>query len=567
MTFTYDKRVIESLSGTSLTYNGFTFPPALSISMQIRPVLDSAKRTTKYVEAVFRVEGILTASDSNGTFGTDVYQAFFVQLTKSGGVLNINGMGLGTSGLEFNKDTEVTFGPHPKMISWRPLADQSCYFVWECECTAIRCGEGGGIIEEFIWGATFNIRRDGTTVRTITGHLIVSGERTSNGSALTVYCVDSYRDQIIFPPIINFHRDATWQVSEDKRRLDFTVSDSEIKSDNAYYPQMIEMNVKERLSGGLQQGALVMWDFSLEGRIQPAPGVPRLFAWLAFLTVVQSRISAAPLGTQFTAPDGTSMEVARINPKFVFENEVYGRELTFIYGHTLITDLSSVLLHSGIWRPVEGNWAAWSQSLLNIRDNRGYAGLSVTAADDVIVDYCTGIIPPKNSDSPNIPGLQAQIQNTLEPPCQKVWTHFQNKLRLYRETSTTQIIKYDSEGGDSTKPLQTDNISSNIGGSPTVTGATGIVNHVQERGPSSGFLIMQGQAIRQGEKIPIPRVVSIGGKPAVLYKEEVHPSELLYWTQNKCPVYGAKWHRVYYMPEGMDGKDIELANIPNGVKK
>jgi hypothetical protein len=567
MTLTYTNRTITDIAGVEISYNGVTFPPALKMSVQVTPVMDRAKRTNKYRSVRIRVEGVWNEIDSptNLQFQKDVYTAIFKQLTRSGHELKIWGKGIGDFTSNFLSN--IVWGPHPVMLSWKPLHDNTCFFIWEVELTGSNCGtttdEGTtSAIAEFNWGVTFGIDKNGMTTRTISGYLQILNKRGTSGGNSVVFSVDTYRDNISYPRLDNFHRTTDWVENPNNQEMNFRVVDTEIPSDVPFHPGMVDMKVTETMSGALTEGGLIMWKYVIRGEITIAAGLPRVLAWLAFLAVVQDRMEQHNQHGQTTSPDGKTKDIELILPHFEFRNEIYGRSLGFTVGYTIICGLDKILQASGIWRPVPGsNWQLWSTSMSALQGNRGSARLSKTASDDLIVDLCTPVLTSPGGGS-NIPGLNFGTQSILDPVCKEVWLGFINQIRLSSDSDTIRGTPYIPGTGNAGINIEGEEVTGGTGGAFRQPGATSRVI-IQDRGEEENYIIMEGYASRIKGKIKIPRIVSIGGVPVQHDSQEITPNTLVKYTTNGCPIYMAKWKRVYHVPSGVDGKVIDVQNIPN----
>jgi hypothetical protein len=567
MVYNYSNRVIPNLSGVSITYGAITFPPGISVQFAVRGVMDQAERNNKHQEVTVTVQGIWTNEDSSSD--PNYFNTVRKVLLKSGQYFKIEGFPTGASE-ELNSDPSANAmldaGPHPESLTYTTLGSQTVYFTWVCKYKRSNCSTTYGL-GDFFWSTSFAIDENGMTTRTIRGAIEIRQQRTSAGSNTVIGAPDNWRDFLSFPRLPNFERTQNWTVTDDKRHLQFQITDTEIPSDNPYFPGMVKMKVNESLSSAMSEGGLTRWRVAFSGEITIAAGLPRALAWIAMLTVIQSRLEAMNAYGQ-TNIGGDFEDVTRINPHFRFMNEIYGRTLSFEVGYTLVCGLDIILKASGIWRPVPGtNWSAWATSMQSLHNNRGLAQLSTSVGDDVIVDYCTNTSSSGSAPPVNIPGLNYQAQNALDPGCPIVWYQFKNKLKFSRVTNSTELIPYEPGGGnDLTTIIDPSEVDGGKGGTPTQGGLTSKISYVQERSRSSTYLIMEGHGVRQSAKVPIPKVKTIGGQPAKLVEEEVTGSSLLGYTSNGCPIYIAKWRRVYYLPQGVDSKAIDLENVPPGFK-
>lgn len=537
-----------------ITYNGFDFPPALHSSIQYTFVKDSTGRATKYVEGRITVEGII-AEDVGEYTNEELYSNIRTILSQPGKSLQITNQGLGD--LTIDHTTNFVFGPHPEVLLWEPIgAYKAARIVWTCSYTTLSCSPtasfGGFLIVEYAQEVSFSISKEGMTTYTTTGHVEIDNLRVGNG---TQKSPDGLRDHLNFPRLANFHRETRWTTSPDRLTLSFSITDTEIPSDVPYAPGMVDMQVNERLKGGQAQGEI--WSYSLNGSITIGANVPRVYAWVAFLNVVQSRISQI---TQGTTKDGTTAQL--ILPTYEFENEIYGRSLRFSISYTIVCRLQDILKASGIWRPVSGDWNEWSNSMENVQGNRGIAFLGSPAHEDVIVDTCTPLTngSPKSAFTPNSNYAQP-LFTELCPSEEQSWIMWKNILSIHRDQQT--LAHTPVSPGDSQSQTTVLSVDAALGGNatqePPPTTNTNLA--IQDRGTGTGHLVMQGMARRVNHKINAPRVVSIGGIPATLMYETVVPNRVIGFSGTQ-PIYETRWLRVYYFSQGVNGKDVQLEGVP-----
>jgi hypothetical protein len=183
--------------------------------------------------------------------------------------------------------------------------------------------------------------------------------------------------------------------------LEWTVTDTEIPSDNPYPTGVTHIDVDHTLEssfvggGGLFTGrGFKSWSTDIQGEIKIAPGVDRSHAWFVFRLILEDRLAKATLGN-YSNTDRNNAKITRtgsyVPKKMRLKENIYTRTFSFKFSYLLLSDLDILLsTSSGLFQPVTtNNWNAWHSSLSNVFDSRGAAELGHLPSDDVIVDLCS----------------------------------------------------------------------------------------------------------------------------------------------------------------------------------
>jgi hypothetical protein len=217
------------MSADIVSYNGYTFNEYSDIKVSMVMQDDDAGRTTNYVRHKLRVESTVYADSPPAGMSGGHFSKLRRLLTEKGAALTIRHRGFDLNDVSVNGSTggqfDVTFGPHPRVIEWEPLApENACHVIWECEfCLPICSGARTFGLMSLNYGITYRIDNAGYTTRTINGHLEIAMTRRGRSIPDTA---DRYRDKVIVPPLPNFHREHNWAISTDKRRADFSIVDT-----------------------------------------------------------------------------------------------------------------------------------------------------------------------------------------------------------------------------------------------------------------------------------------------------------------------------------------------------
>jgi len=549
----------------SASYNGITFPAQISASGNSRPVYDSANRQTKYVEhnltiQFIIVDGTYQKSSDSTTSVDDVYQDIRRRLTQAGGTLIFNGKGFGNI---FNINTtqqDVAMGPKPQVLSWEPIAGAgSIRCVWEVSVQVAECengeGQGGnqfaGRMSEFNFDMSWSISAEGLTQRTISGHCELPLFRTSPAVLTINDTVDRMREKFKIPVPLAFERSGqTWSVSEDKRTLNFTITDSEIPSDSPYFPGVIRISAPQRLSN--TNKSFQMWNVSISASIELAMGVPKWFAWAAFLMILQSRRSAitnARINTRCGSKPGKIV----ITNSISIEDDPYTRTFNFDINWLLACDLKTLFQGAGVFKSVDGpTWEGWRASMTNLTRNwsaRGHAGMKHMASDDAIINLCTG--PQTASiNSYMHRGRTTEQYQLLDSQCpspESSWLVFQNDIEVTRKSNSITHYPLVPPEQATYRPLDPSTVSTN-------TPSAGTRSAIVQRRTQSYYIVrMRGYAMRVCHKVPNIQISQYGGRRIRPIGDDNQSQRLL--GKFDLPVYISRWDKQYQIlgtPNGID---------------
>ncbi len=229
-----------------LAYNGIVFSALYVSKITGTVVQDDAKRTTKYVEYLIEVEGLVTLNP--GEDNTDAsWLQLRRQLTVHGGVLVYRGKGFSdlTVNLLGSPIRDVAFGPVPTILAFQTLGqNRSSFIKWQvitrvAEVTLplfspIKTAGAHPLIVpvlQYNYEAEISYGEDGYSALSLRGVLEIPMTRQNVDERTLTNIVDAYRSSwldIKFD-LTKFRivkRDFT--VSRDKRRIDWIYSVEEL---------------------------------------------------------------------------------------------------------------------------------------------------------------------------------------------------------------------------------------------------------------------------------------------------------------------------------------------------
>lgn len=587
-------------------YGDFTFPSPLKLTVQVVPVYDDADRVVKYRTYNIRLDVILVSEDfdNSGSY-QDVGSGVILdassnmlvlrrQLTTPALALEITNQGLG-SDLSFTQANVANYGPKPRVLLWEPIgSSRAVHIVWECEVSAIECGTAAigqhnqSDFGAFTYSVSFGLSEDGLSTRTISGVYEVNPRRTGSGLT-TIRTADTFRQRLghNLPTLLNFQRTQVYNLSEDRRSITFSITDTEEPSENPLHPHVVKARLTHRLSSISIWGK---WRVNFSGEILVAPGRDRRIAWNAFVAAIRPRIDSWRKAKATRDPGGSPSD-PEIKPylfpmSFDIEEEIFGgRSMSFSLTYHGVTSLASLIEASGLWLPVPGTWDRWRGSMDGPRGPhtlRGFSQLNFPDSADRIHNFCIGVgndnpsqsaTPVRTGSSP--PDIEEALDAVI--PAANSWYQYTIRLTIVKDNQT--IFSRRIGNSDATREITIDGTGKDIQFGKKAAKKDGEEEpkkddtHLQERGVSAYFLRLNGTARRYGHPITskdLAVVKTIDGKPAIQgngplggdWGKANYTSAVTVDRAFSCPrpMYVQRWARTYFL-EGPEAT-IKLDEYP-----
>lgn len=531
------------------SYAGYTFDGAAKATMRVEYIKDEAGRTIIYKQHTLTVKATIAADPTCNQTIESIREA----LGTIGGRLEFSNRGFGETFVVGDGGTpDVKWGPVPTMLAWEPVGgNRAAELEWQVVACIPCCeqspGQAGDGLLALNYDVTFTHDRNGDTTRTISGHLVIPSGR--NGRQVTK-SADAYLERLKVEPIPGYSRDITRRTSADRCRLDFTITDSQIPSRNAFPPNVTMASGRQRVRWNVSKGQSATIRSSINVEFNPKANTPPSLMWQLFLDVAYARLNQAEAAGKWAYIEELELE-----------EDIFGRPCNFSLSWYVLMELKDIASQNGLWKPVDENtfleltglyqplafsWDMWKVSM---EDVQGYYGRDkLKAAPDVIVDLCGGDIRQTIKEEPIQPSTGAptgarNLQNKLPPPkCS--YMHYRSRITPRRHSAVTRqrILQRpppaENKGGD---PKEVDVKFPPGGfGEGSGGGAGQYTPDVLQEGaqPSYGFTY-SGEAIRVGYPTPRPAVVSIGGYTV---KELTgHYEYTVIGTALGIDIYGTKW--------------------------
>lgn len=524
-----------------LTYNGYTFNDLSHIRFSAEMVEDEAGRTVLYHRYKIHVTTTIVA-ESGDTYVGQHFLRIRQLLSKQGQTLTINHPGFGP-GVTYNGGSagfggrnDVAFGPKPRFIAWDPVgATNAVEVVWECEFCVPTCDGSGGVrysgIMALNYSLSYSIDKMGYTTRHISGYIEIAMTRVGNAIPDTA---DAYRDVIVVASPPNYERETSWNISNDKRRADFTIVDAQIRSPNAYPAGVVSIRANHHVGWSRRQ--LASLPNTINASITLAPGQPRGRAWVIFRSLVSDR-----LGYAFAAGNTVFLDSLEV------DEELYDNSISFQLGYKIYVNnpngsaLGEIFSSTGLFQPTYDEWVTWKASMAAVQTYRGLSNLSHNASQDQIIDLCTDSFMaelPSTFTPPVAPYTPLARFCNVKPPPNKSYLRFDSYMESQEDNPSTVQVTMDADDlseaeFDPSDPAAT--LGETSSGSAT--------RWVESLAPGLKFVWM-GYLERVGYPIRRPLRLNINGVNLVRTGRSKFRQKYL-GTHFCQKVYGASWRQTY----------------------
>ncbi len=250
----------------------------------------------KHVKTKFTFSGIVnlgpdkvgTMQDTNATM-----EMVRKTLLTPGLTFKYNDKGYGTT-FTVNDQSgpqDCAWGPVTERLHVTPMGSPFCLLVeWVVVVCIPECA--GSVTKKalmaFNYGINYEISKFGMHTITISGSLEIPltfwlGQRLSDNA-------DAYRERLAFPTPLGFERNQNYRLSQDRRRLEFTIIDRELE---VPYPEsVVNINLHHEVSNQ-QSRIFASFGNRIYGTIHVDRSQPKSLAWDTFIFLASKRIIAA----------------------------------------------------------------------------------------------------------------------------------------------------------------------------------------------------------------------------------------------------------------------------------
>lgn len=555
----------------SYTYFGYTFTGPVEARYQARFVYDQAGRTVVAVKYNLRISTLVQPDDLQGETPTDAeietgMQNLRRRLSRPGQRLTIAGTGFGD--LDINapggKVRDVMWGPKPDVLTLDPVGSVRVWRLdWSVEFALPECSDARYIRDAMAFNFTTDYSHDerGLQTRTIAGYVEIPMTRWLGGKRV-VDNVDRLTKDVAPRVPDGFNRvGKRRQVSMDKRRLDFSFTDRQIPNSHGFPPGIIRADGRHRLqaeNSAINEGGHARWTGVISASYVLAQGARKRVATDAFLRLMDDRIfkalervrGATALVTGLDAEEGLYLS---------------DQEVSLSCQYWFLADLRSGLIDGGLWRPLpDVDWRRWAndRTVREFLGPYGWAGLVEGVGVDAIVDLCGGDESQRAAlRSPTPKGLEPRRRlattGMIDPRTN--WLHYDGELTV---KVTTNVMRHKLVGAVLKADPAGPNMPGILGGVNALNPGVGLAGKpagklinkpakptpdvVQRRATPTYTAILSGRAIRAGMRVPIPKLVTLGGVEVVPDKQVATEKKLA--TLAGVGIYGLSWSLSYLVP-------------------
>lgn len=588
--------MVAPINSGTFAYNGVAWTSLYRCKVQCKPVKDSAGRALVAREYLLDVEGRLGATPGSTTDATLTTMRRLLEAPA--GALTFSAKGFGTLNVNVagGQLWDMSYGPWPEVLNWDPVGnDQACLVRWRC-VTQVPCEENPsptGIIE-YCFDMARDVDKDGYTTRTISGHLTIEATRRTPGSRALPDNADAYLDKVIPDCPLGFERTQKTQLSEDKRTIRFTFTDTQIPA--PLPPGVTTADVRHKVRWEVSKNGAPPMSSTISGTIVLPVGTPKSQIWDKILMIMRSRwpVGGSAGNTPFaTNLVGKTTRQTWLLSSIEIDDDVFGRGTSFSASATVLGDAAtpqSILSSGGLWQAIPGTtFVAMRNSLFAAKGSgkpwapRGMAGLTFQNSDDAIVDLCGRQDPPILKDKPSykslLKGKRPPSRQPGEVDPDTSWLQYRLEVR---QIETDRVVRHKPLGGNPPRvqepltgfvtrtkgrpalsgfitqtgrpgPVGTTTSGAGGGNGPESTTAqtAGVTSTtpdlVQRVGSPSYRLRLQGSAVRVGYPIPTPRLSSLSGIPVTQIDQDVSQTKI--GSIGGQPIYRARWRVDYLVPE------------------
>lgn len=545
-------------SGT-LAYNGHVFSSYRRTRIRGKPLYDRAERAV--VAVVYTIS--VTDFVSNESAGQGVNSDFALirrRLEQPGQGLLLSDTGFGDLTINSGDKRDVMWGPKPRMLSWEPIGGrQTCMLEWECEVAVPECAAAryAFAVMAFNYSTDYSLDADGLQRRVFSGYLEIPMTRVVGARRPIPDNPDRYWPEIQPEIPAGFRRlQRDRQVSEDRRKLTFTVVDQQMPTQGGLPAGVVEATGRFGVSSS--QTMLTQWTATLSANYTLGPGVSKARAWDSFSAILVDRVThlkrsqpgVSVWETDFKADEGLYLD---------------GHRCSFSASYYFLSSITQVLTTSGLWRPAPGtDWRTWAQSLAPTLTGYGNGGLRDSSAGDAVIDLCGGGFTAElSARSAGISELRA-VRPVTGPMVSELksgrnWVGYKCELDVRVNPHAVRHVPMGDVKLAGGRPVNVPGQADKLAGLGVAAG--GLLQNVmkvkdedkvQYRANGSYDVVLRGSALRAGEPVVFPSLLNVGGRVAKLASGRV--GQWVVGSFGGRALLGARWSFRYYLEGAPAGK-------------
>ncbi len=417
-----------------VSYGAFSFLNyPIKTNVNVTPIKADDDTVIKYYQTVFEVEMILTNDD-----GTDADMDTIKGILLTRGLtFKFANRGFGTT-VTLNDPgstiVDINLGPVPQILAWTPLGNNlACRVVWRLESRTAACpiatdqsvlGANQFKILSLVEETELSFDEEGAVVITTNGTIEVANQA---GGFLTREALNKFA-QLYSPSMPNaFQRTQKLTFRKDHKTVDYSYVDTEIKSDNPFFPYMITQEVSHSVASSLisdnvfEGSGFTTWASDMTGEFTVKPGLWKGWAWIAFCVMMaQRRNRAAAFGApvdKFAKDDEGENAKKKIQPRQIplhvrIKESLNSRKVSVNVRWVTHTSILNLFKSTGMFYPVDNQfrdldigvipdkiddavplsvntqWHTWKASIKSVQVDGGYREPRLPNVS-LVFDTCT----------------------------------------------------------------------------------------------------------------------------------------------------------------------------------
>lgn len=489
----------------TLTYNGFTFSSMTQILAKIDMVYDEAGRTVAENRWTLQVRSTIVRGAADAST-SETLGKIRKQLSKPGQSFELTDWGFGPD-IRLNysaagaKDTN--WGPKPVSLDITPIGHtNSAVIEWVIQFSVPYCEDDGNYtgIQSIVWGINWSVDKYGWTTRTVAGYLAIAMSMDLDGAPPD--SADQYRETLNVDTLPGYTREQDYDLTPDRSRLNFRVTDTQIKSLRAYPEDVVDIRGKHRAR--MNPRVRTRTDHNLNVSMTVVPTIDRARVLEIFKAIVRDLIQPAK-------DQGHTVMLDELSVSDPIWGDEYDMDLTWRV-ITVSDDNDLWFQEQGMFRELDAdNDAQWLAHQSSI--DTGHRGISELFADpgnDHLRDLCnaeTGESSTYISAAYPANEPYTELCNELPLP-QESWIHWESSVGEKTQNNTVFSI----ELGDTTVE---NNGYSTSDTEATLNGIDGYADleTVLSQAPPGMQFVYKGYAERLGYPIPKPDLTELSTVP------------------------------------------------------
>jgi hypothetical protein len=533
-----------------LTYNGYSIPPyGLKVRTSEIPVYDSAGKTIKYTRIILTADFVTTIEETvSGYQSTDnTVDTIRRRLHNPCKRLTIKGLGLGEMDI---RQTTTQFNNGPKTVGFEYEQLQSnriAHIIWTVEFNVANCTSASplnGLIVSYNYSLSWDWDdlSGGVRTRVATGVVETNPFTSIDGQRYSSY-IERAKELIKaqFPRINGYDRKHSFQLSEDRKELSFTITDTEKMTDQPLPEPMCDLVMRQSLSGSRNKANFNEWQFGLTASVlvfKPRNGLSlshnKTLAWIALGRIIIDRLIRFKTVSYSNPATGEPTRARLFVDDIQIDDEVTGNSFDFSVRGTIWVTTEKLFEATGMFKGITGvsnNWGARDNFIigqgiddLNSSEVPVFIGGSLTTGTgEQIINPCNQIIEQNNPSIKFIPSSQnAYMAESERPEPDEAWRYYYNHVELVDVNESTVNVplsenppREESIRGNPESPKEVSPVADPVAEtSPEIAEAFPTVHN-----PTGKLfvVVMKGMAERDGYRINAPNLISYGGMKAVKY--------------------------------------------------